>query len=104
MTTEKRAHVRVPARLRVLYEHGGAQVETFSRDISLGGMFLEAPPSLPFGTALTLEVALPALPRPALLPAVVRWVKGDGMGVSFGALRAAETWAINQIVAAQSRT
>jgi hypothetical protein len=33
----------------------------------------------------------------------VRWVKSDGMGVSFGALRAAETWAMNAMIAEYAR-
>lgn len=103
MGAEKRAHIRVPTRLRVVYEHGGARIEARSRDLSLGGMFVEDVPPLPFGTELVVRVTLPALDRPAELRCVVRWVKSDGMGLAFGPLRAAETWAINQLVADYTR-
>lgn len=103
MGVEKRAHIRVPTRLRVVYEHGGARVEARSRDLSLGGMFIEGVRALPFGTELVVEVSLPALEHPAAIHCVVRWVKSDGMGIAFGPLRAAETWAINQLVADLTR-
>lgn len=99
MESEKRAHARIPARIRVSYEVNGARVDARSRDLSLGGMFIECERALPFGTELDLVVQLPALDGPVVLRAVVRWVKADGMGVSFGALRAAETWALNELVA-----
>jgi len=100
---EKRAHLRVPVRLRVVIEHDGARTELRCRDLSLGGMFVECARTLPFGTEVTAEVSLPALPRPAAIRCVVRWVKTDGMGLAFGSLRAAETWAINEVVADRSR-
>lgn len=103
MASEKRAHERVPARLRVVYEHDGARTEVRSRDLSLGGMFLETARPLPFGTELRVELSLPALANPAVIRGVVRWVKSDGMGLAFGPLRAAETWAINQLVAERAR-
>ncbi len=70
-----------------------------SRDLSLGGMFLESADLLPYGTQFTAAVELPALEAPALIRCTVRWAAGPGMGVAFGALRAAETWAINQLAA-----
>lgn len=103
MERDKRAHVRVPARVKLSFEHAGAQVEACSRDLSLGGMFIEGAPEIPFGAELTLALHLPALPQPARVHATVRWVKSDGVGVAFGALRAAETWALNALIAEHSR-
>lgn len=66
-------------------------------------MFLDTTAlSLPFGTELTVTVTLPLLVDPAPLRCVVRWVTASGMGLSFLSLRAAETWAINQL-SVQSR-
>lgn len=98
MESEKRAHVRVQTRIRVIYEVDGVAVEARSQDISLGGMYIDTVRTLPFGTTLSIQLNLPALPAPVTVRAVVRWVKADGMGVAFGALRAAETWAINALV------
>ena len=103
MHSEKRAHIRFPARLRVVFEASGRRVECRTRDLSLGGMFLDAPAvSPPFGTELTVTVTLPLLADPAPLRCVVRWVNTAGLGVSVLSLRAAETWAINQL-SVQSR-
>lgn len=103
MGSEKRAHVRFPVRLKAAFEVGGQRVECRTRDLSLGGMFLDtAAVSLPFGTELTVLLTLPLLVEPAPVRCVVRWVVRDGMGVSFLSLRAAETWAVNQL-AVQSR-
>lgn len=103
MERDKRAHVRVPARLKVLLCFDDVRIEARSRDLSLGGMFIEGPHDLPFGAEVVLELHLPALAQPATVRATVRWVKPDGFGVAFGALRAAETWAINALIAENAR-
>ncbi len=107
MGIEKRSYTRFPARLKVVLDPGtpkadGGSVETLTRDISLGGMFIECAKLPPFGSQLTLDVYLPALSVPARMTVTVRWVIGTGVGVAFGALRVAETWAIN-LLAAQAR-
>lgn len=101
--SEKRAHLRVPARIKVVYELDGDVVEARSQDLSLGGMFIETSRPLPIGATLAVQLSLPALSAPATVQTVVRWVKSDGMGVAFGALRAAETWAINELTSAHGR-
>lgn len=93
----KRQYDRFPIRLRVGFDKDGERVAAVSRDISLGGMFIETDRPLPYGTQVILEVALPSLPAPAQIQATVRWVGAEGMGVQFGTLRARETWAINQL-------
>jgi hypothetical protein len=103
MHSEKRAHTRFPARLRVAFEVEGRRVECRTRDLSLGGMFLDTTAvSLPFGTELTVTLTLPLLAEPTPVRCVVRWAIASGLGVSFLSLRAAETWAINQL-SVQSR-
>lgn len=82
-----------------MVEHDGAVIEGRARDISLGGMFLELPTALPFDAEVVVAVSIPALPEPARITCRVRWVTSEGIGLSFGALRAVETWAINQLVA-----
>lgn len=103
MSSEKRAHTRFPARVRVVLEHAGVRSEVFSRDLSLGGMFVETALSLPYGTEVVAEVYLPALVRPPRVPCTVRWVIPSGVGLQFGALRVAETWAINLLAAQHQR-
>lgn len=103
MHSEKRAHTRFPARLKVSFEAEGRRVDCRTRDLSLGGMFLDTTAvSLPFGTELTAMLTLPLLGEATPVRCVVRWAIASGMGVSFLSLRAAETWAINQL-SVQSR-
>jgi uncharacterized protein (TIGR02266 family) len=94
---DKRRYERFQAGIEVRFQAGEVQVTARSRDISLGGMFIETSEKLPYGTKVDLEVTLPSLPAPAVIAATVRWSSPDGMGVQFGSLRARETWAINQL-------
>ncbi|HMJ12103.1 MAG TPA: PilZ domain-containing protein [Polyangiaceae bacterium] len=96
---EKRVHPRSPLRIPVTCELPGQQSITGdAKDVSLGGMFIEAPDaSPPFGTAITVVCELPGLDREARLPAVVRWTKAGGFGVQFGLLGARETHAITRL-------
>ncbi len=104
MSIEKRAHTRFPARVRVVLEHAGVRTEAFSRDLSLGGMFVETASPFPYGAEVVAEVHLPALVRPSPIRCTVRWVIAAGVGVQFGALRVAETWAINLLAAQHQRS
>jgi type IV pilus assembly protein PilZ len=67
-------------------------------DLSLGGMYVQTPSPLPFGSELVVHVLLPGQKAPFALPAIVRWVRaGEGMGVQFGLLGARETHAITEL-------
>lgn len=94
---QKRQYERHVVALDVAFTVEGERVTGKSRDVSLGGMFIETRQSLPYGTQFSLEVKLPALPDPVEIDATVRWVGPEGMGVQWGMLRAKETWAINQL-------
>ncbi|HEU4612133.1 MAG TPA: PilZ domain-containing protein [Kofleriaceae bacterium] len=55
-----------------------------TRDIGVGGAFIEAAEVQPAGTAMTLELTLPGSDEVFTLPAIVRWAREhDGMGVQF---------------------
>jgi type IV pilus assembly protein PilZ len=96
---EKRVHPRSPLRIPVSCEIAGQPaISGNAKDVSLGGMFIEAPGVSPaFGTPITVVCRLPGLDREARLPAVVRWTKGGGFGVQFGLLGARETHAITKL-------
>lgn len=72
--------------------------EAHGKDISVGGMFLEAGEQPPFGTALTIVGRLPGAKKDVSLPAVVRWTKLQGFGVQFGLLGALETHLISELM------
>ena len=97
VTANKRQFERISVQLLVRYPVGGEMVEAYTRDVSLGGIFINTDKGLPYGTVAVFEVRLPALPEPAKIEGTVRWSSSDGMGVQFHSLRARETWAINQL-------
>lgn len=70
----------------------------WSRDLSIGGMFVETLLASLFGGMITIDIVMSM--GLVELPAVVRWVNEQGMGVQFGLLGARETYAIGQIIAA----
>ncbi len=96
---DKRSHQRVPIEATFSCESaGGAAFEAKSKDVSVGGMFLEASHSPAFGTELTIVGLLPGAKKELRLPAVVRWVKPGGFGVQFGLLGAVETHVLSELM------
>ncbi|MGH7282415.1 MAG: PilZ domain-containing protein [Polyangiaceae bacterium] len=73
-----------------------------SRDISNGGMFLEASVVPEFGAEVIVTLTMPGQKAPFAIPGVVRWTRDGGMGVQFGLLGARETHAITEFVARSS--
>ncbi len=82
---------------------GQHEFRAHTRNLSLGGMFLESSELLPLQTTVQLRFKLPAQPEPVEVTAEVRWVeKGEGallagMGVRFHGLRARDVWALNRL-------
>ena len=78
---EKREHPRTPINTQVTCEFdAGEQVVGLARDISLGGMYVEANSVPAFGSKLAVVCQLPGNASESRLPAVVRWVKPGGFG------------------------
>ena len=86
--------------IEVLFE-GKKQTST-TRNISLGGLYLESASPLPIGTTVQLRFLLPTQPEPVEVAGDVRWVvkkgAGDqsGIGIRFQGLRARDVWALNR--------
>jgi Tfp pilus assembly protein PilZ len=97
-----RRHHRVPFSETVVFSLKGQdqRVPGQSTDISLGGMFIETAQPAPFGAEVVVHVHVAGQPSAFALPGVVRWVRGDGMGVQFRMLGARETHTITELVAA----
>lgn len=96
---DKRSHPRVPIDVVVSCEAAGAApFQARGKDVSVGGMFLEAGQAPPFGTELTIVGRLPGAKKELRLPAVVRWVKPHGFGVQFGLLGALETHVLSELM------
>lgn len=96
---DKRVHPRVPISADVTCEvKGGDAVLGRSRDISIGGMFIESETPVAFGLELTVVLRLPGTKADTRLPATVRWLGPGGFGVQFGLLGARETHAISELL------
>jgi uncharacterized protein (TIGR02266 family) len=86
--------------IEVLFE-GKKQISQ-TRNISLGGLYLESASPLPLGTTVQLRFQLPTQPEPVEVAGDVRWVvkkgAGDqsGIGIRFQGLRARDVWALNR--------
>ncbi len=97
MSNGRRVHERYDRRLKVDVIHGDGEIETVTRNVSLGGMYLITEAALPYGTPVKLRFYLPALREDVTIEATVRWQKDDGLGMQFGSLRAREVWGLNQL-------
>ena len=96
---DKRVHPRVNVDTQVSCEpREGAPVPGMAKDISIGGMFIEATGTLPFGPEVTIVGRFPGMKAELRLPAIVRWAKPTGFGVQFGSLGARETHAISELL------
>jgi hypothetical protein len=97
--SDKRSHPRVPISVEVTCEVvGGVAVRGISRDISIGGMFIESETPVTFGTELEIHIRLPNTKAESVLPGTVRWLNPGGFGVQFGLLGARETHAISELL------
>ena len=96
---DKRSHPRVPIDATFSCEpKSGTAFNAKGKDVSVGGMYLEASQSPAFGTELTIVGELPGAKKALRLPAVVRWVKPGGFGVQFGLLGAFETHVLSELM------
>ena len=91
----ERAQLHVP--VEFARKGGNERVRGRATNISLGGMFVETDQPLAFSTEVTVYMTLPASKTMMAIPAVVRWIRDDGMGVQFGLIGARETHAITAL-------
>jgi uncharacterized protein (TIGR02266 family) len=99
----RRTDPRYARRIEVEVTAGPKQFRAFTRNLSLGGMYLETPELLPIGTTVDLRFKLPAQPEAVEVTAEVRWIEPgegallSGMGLRFHGLRARDVWAFNRL-------
>lgn len=80
----------------------GERQMAVTRNISLGGMFVEIMKPVAVGSAVLVRFKVPTQPEAIEVAGEVRWVESDvgggvaGMGVRFQGLRAREVWALNR--------
>jgi hypothetical protein len=93
----RRAQQRYEIEIPVELTSAGQTHVTVTRNLSLGGMFMQLDVDIPFGALVKLKFSLPDLDAPVEVDAHVRWVQpGVGVGVQYAGLRAREVWALQQ--------
>ncbi len=96
----RRAQQRYDIEIPVVLTHEGQSYNTATRNMSLGGLFMNLNVPIPFGAVVRVSFSLPELDTPVEVDAHVRWVQPDvGIGVQYVGLRAREVWALQQLFA-----
>jgi len=96
----RRAQQRYDIEMSVEIIHEGTTHSTVTRNMSLGGIFVNLNAAIPFGAVVRVKFSLPDLDAPVEVDAHVRWVQpGEGLGVQYAGLRAREVWALQQLFA-----
>ncbi len=96
---EQRKYARAPIDTPLFFFVKGDtnEREGVGKDISIGGMAVETATPAAFGQDVIVQVSLPGSDDILALPGVVRWVRGQVMGIQFGLLGALETHIITEI-------
>ncbi|MFH2009951.1 MAG: PilZ domain-containing protein [bacterium] len=98
--TGRRAQQRFDIEIPVELTIEGRVLTTTTRNISLGGLFLNLTEPVPFGSTVGLKFELPDLDHPVEVEGHVRWVQPDvGLGVQFAGVRAKVVWALQRLIA-----
>ena len=98
----RRTDPRYDRRVDVEIRAGSREIHAKSRNLSLGGMFVESTELLPALTAVEVRFRIPTQPEPVDVAGEVRWVEPGkdggpgGMGIRFQGLRARDVWALNR--------
>lgn len=105
--SEKRQFERASFDDTVSVQHGADRFEARVRDLSVGGAYVVSDRKLAHNDAVVITLKLPALVErgkpPAVLEAIVRWIRDDGFGVQFGPTGALATYALADYVARRTQ-
>jgi uncharacterized protein (TIGR02266 family) len=96
----RRADRRYERRIDIEFSYEGQSHSGHTRNLSLGGVFIETDVVLPFGARLQVRFRLPTQTEWIEVEGQVRWCDTSdevrGMGVRFEGLRARDVWALNK--------
>lgn len=94
---EKRAHSRVSFKVQVsCTTEGGAVVTGVTRDLSVGGAFIESNEIPAFGSKVSVSLAVTGYEN-LRISGIVRWTKPEGFGLQFQLLGAKETYLLAKL-------
>ena len=97
----RRSDRRYERRVAIDFTHEGTVHAAHTRNISLGGVFIDTDQTLPFGAKVQLKFRVPTQSEPVEVSGQVRWLEMDegrlcGIGIRFEGLRARDVWALNK--------
>jgi uncharacterized protein (TIGR02266 family) len=98
----RRTDPRYDRRVEVEIVAAGKHYRVTTRNLSLGGMFVDTDELLPEQTTIQVRFKVPTQPELVDVAGEVRWVepgeagKPGGMGIRFQGLRARDVWALNR--------
>ncbi len=98
----RRTDPRYDRRLEIEILLDGKKHIATSKNLSLGGLFVEIAEPLPVQTTVQVRFRVPTQPEPIDVTGEVRWVERAqpgspaGMGIRFAGLRARDVWALNR--------
>jgi uncharacterized protein (TIGR02266 family) len=97
----RRSDRRYDRRVPIDFSHEGSSFSAHTRNISLGGVFIETDQTLPFGAKVALRFKVPTQSEMIEVEGQVRWLEMDegklrGLGIRFEGLRARDVWALNK--------
>ncbi len=69
-----------------------------TRDLSLGGVFINSKARPAFNMRVHLRFTIPSQKEPIEVGGVVRWSDPGGFGVQFDGLRARDVWALARFI------
>jgi uncharacterized protein (TIGR02266 family) len=87
--------------LSIDIEGEGISFSGNTRNLSLGGVFIDTDQRLPFGSKVSLRFTVPTAPETIQVDGQVRWIEAEdgqvrGIGIQFAGLRAKDVWALNK--------
>ncbi len=97
----RRADRRYDRRIEIQVTTDGATFATYTRNISLGGVYVLSDRAVAFGAKVKLTFTVPTQAEVIEVDGEVRWVEVEdgnthGVGIQFGGLRARDVWALNK--------
>jgi uncharacterized protein (TIGR02266 family) len=97
----RRSDRRYDRQLSIDVEGDGVSFSANTRNLSLGGVFIDTDQRLPFGSKVSLRFTVPTATETIQVEGQVRWIETEegqvrGIGIQFAGLRARDVWALNK--------
>jgi uncharacterized protein (TIGR02266 family) len=103
LRTDRRFDRSVP----IEFTYEGHTQTARTRNMSLGGVFIETDTRLPYGARIQMRFRVSTQVEAIEVGGQVRWCEssdeGEGVGLRFDGLRAREVWALNRYFAAENQ-